>query len=188
VSALSGRGVGLDVVKTNIAGLAGVIDVESREGEGTTFRITLPVTLATVRGLLVGVRGRVYALPLSSVLDIVALQPGAAGGGERPTVVSVRGRQVPILRLADAFGLSGDPGPRESVVVLGVAERRLGVVVDTLHGQRDLVTQSLGPRLGPIPGISGAAEVGQHHTVLVLDVGALLEETLRGPALLPASA
>lgn len=188
VSALSGRGVGLDVVKTNIAGLAGVIDVESREGEGTTFRITLPVTLATVRGLLVGVRGRVYALPLSSVLDIVAIQPSAAAPPEAQAVVSVRGRAVPILRLADAFGLSGEAGPRESVVVLGVAERRLGVVVDALHGQRDLVTQSLGPRLGPVPGISGAAEVGQHHTVLVLDVVALLEETLRGPALLPASA
>jgi len=95
---------------------------------------------------------------------------------------------VPILRLAEVFGLSGHPGPRESVVVLGVAERRLGLVVDSLHGQRDLVTQSLGPRLGPVPGISGAAEVGQHHTVLVLDVGALLEEALRGPALLPVPA
>ena len=72
VSAMSGRGVGLDVVKTNIAGLSGVIDVESRAGEGATFRITLPVTLATVRGLLVGVRGRVYAVPLSSVLDVLA--------------------------------------------------------------------------------------------------------------------
>ena len=188
VSALSGRGVGLDVVKTNIAGLSGVIDVESREGEGTTFRITLPVTLATVRGLLVGVRGRVYALPLSSVLDIVALEPGKPGTTGGQTMVSVRGRAVPILRLAEVFGLSGHPGPRESVVVLGVAERRLGLVVDSLHGQRDLVTQSLGPRLGPVPGISGAAEVGQHHTVLVLDVGALLEEALRGPALLPVPA
>ena len=72
VSAMSGRGVGLDVVKTNIAGLSGVIDVESRAGEGTTFRVTLPVTLATVRGLLVGVSGRVYAVPLSSVLDVLS--------------------------------------------------------------------------------------------------------------------
>ena len=74
------------------------------------------------------------------------------------------------------------------LVVVGVAERRLGLIVDALHGQRDLVTQALGPRLGQVPGISGAAEVGHHHTVLVLDVGALLDEVLRGPPLLVAQA
>jgi len=188
VSSMSGRGVGLDVVKTNIAGLSGVIEVESRAGEGTTFRVTLPVTLATVRGLLVGVSGRVYAVPLSSVLDVLAhnRQRGAMEGGRG--VLPVRGRSIPVVSLAETFGLPRRAEGGVYLVVVGVAERRLGLVVDTLHGQRDLVTQGLGPRLGQVPGISGAAEVGHHHTVLVLDVGALLDEVLRGPPLLVAEA
>jgi two-component system chemotaxis sensor kinase CheA len=186
VSAMSGRGVGLDVVKTNIAGLSGVIDVESRPGEGTTFRVTLPVTLATVRGLLVGVSGRVYAVPLSSVLDVLAHDGRGSGpeGGRR--MVAARGRSIPVVSLAETFGLPARGEHSAYLVVVGVAERRLGLVVDALHGQRDLVTQTLGPRLGHVPGVSGAAEVGHHHTVLVLDVGALLDEVLRGPLLLGA--
>jgi len=187
VSAMSGRGVGLDVVKTNIAGLSGVIDVESRAGEGTTFRVTLPVTLATVRGLLVGVSGRVYAVPLSSVLDVLAHDGQQPGLEDRRTVL-VRGRNIPVVSLAETFGLPRRPEGSAYLVVVGVAERRLGLVVDALHGQRDLVTQALGPRLGHVAGISGAAEVGHHHTVLVLDVGALLDEVLRGPHLLVAQA
>jgi two-component system chemotaxis sensor kinase CheA len=188
VSAMSGRGVGLDVVKTNIAGLSGVIDVDSRAGEGATFRITLPVTLATVRGLLVGVSGRVYAVPLSSVLDVLAHdgRHGVTEDGRR--MVPVRGYNIPVVSLAETFGLPRRPEGGVYLVVVGVAERRLGLVVDALHGQRDLVTQALGPRLGLVPGISGAAEVGHHHTVLVLDVGALLDEVLRGPPLLVAQA
>jgi len=186
VSAMSGRGVGLDVVKTNIAGLSGVIDVESRAGEGTTFRVTLPVTLATVRGLLVGVSGRVYAVPLSSVLDVLGHDGRRTGLEEGRQVVPVRGRSIPVVSLAETFGLPRRAEGSAYLVVVGVAERRLGLVVDALHGQRDLVTQALGPRLGQVPGISGAAEVGHHHTVLVLDVGALLDEVLRGPALLVA--
>jgi two-component system chemotaxis sensor kinase CheA len=178
--------VGLDVVKTNIAGLSGVIDVESRAGEGSTFRITLPVTLATVRGLLVGVSGRVYAVPLSSVLDVLAHdgQHGVTEDGRR--MVPVRGYNIPVVSLAETFGLPKRADGGVYLMVVGVAERRLGLVVDALHGQRDLVTQALGPRLGQVPGISGAAEVGHHHTVLVLDVGALLDEVLRGPPLLVA--
>ena len=188
VSAMSGRGVGLDVVKTNIAGLSGVIDVESRAGEGTTFRITLPITLATVRGLLVGVSGRVYAVPLSSVLDVLSHDGRHGVTEDGRQMVPVRGYNIPVASLAETFGL-----PRRSegglyLVVVGAAERRLGLVVDALHGQRDLVTQALGPRLGQVPGISGTAEVGHHHTVLVLDVGALLDEVLRGPPLLVAQA
>jgi two-component system chemotaxis sensor kinase CheA len=188
VSAMSGRGVGLDVVKTNIAGLSGVIDVESRAGEGATFRVTLPVTLATVRGLLVGVSGRVYAVPLSSVLDVLSHDGLPGRVEEGPRVVPVRGRTIPVVSLAETFGLPRRAEGGVYLVVVGVAERRLGLVVDALHGQRDLVTQALGPRLGQVPGISGAAEVGHHHTVLVLDVGALLDEVLRGPPLLSAQA
>jgi len=188
VSAMSGRGVGLDVVKTNIAGLSGVIDVESRAGAGATFRITLPVTLATVRGLLVGVSGRVYAVPLSSVLDVLSHdgRHGVTDDGRR--MVQVRGYNIPVVSLAETFGLPGRAEGGVYLVVVGVAERRLGLIVDALHGQRDLVTQALGPRLGQVPGISSAAEVGHHHTVLVLDVGALLDEVLRGPPLLVAQA
>jgi two-component system chemotaxis sensor kinase CheA len=103
-------------------------------------------------------------------------------------MVPVRGRSIPVVSLAETFGLPRRPEGGVYLVVVGVAERRLGLIVDALHGQRDLVTQALGPRLGLVPGISGAAEVGHHHTVLVLDVGALLDEVLRGPPLLVAQA
>ena len=185
---MSGRGVGLDVVKTNIAGLSGVIDVESRAGEGTTFRVTLPVTLATVlgtarRGEQTGVRGP----PQQRARCPGARRPGGGPRAREPRRAGARAEHPG--RVAGRDLRAPVPGRRRLyLVVVGVAERRLGLVVDALHGQRDLVTQTLGPRLGQVPGVSGAAEVGHHHTVLVLDVGALLDEVLRGPPRLGAQA
>lgn len=194
VSELSGRGVGLDVVKTNIANLSGIIDVSSQPGAGTTMSITLPVTLAILRALLVGVSGRVYAVPLNSVIEIVAVEEKALRRVSGREVLDLRGSTLPLVRLARLFrlagppsplgqsklGPSGAPPPRLQVVIVQLAQERLGIAVDELVGQQDVVIKSLGRMLPPVRGIAGATDLGQRRTVLVLDVGAIISEVLRG--------
>ncbi|AEI68229.1 chemotaxis protein CheA [Corallococcus macrosporus] len=176
VSELSGRGVGLDVVKNNLGNLSGIIDVWSERGKGTAFHLTLPVTLAIIRALLVGVSGRTYAVPLNSVLEIISVQPRDIRTVERREVVDLRGQTLPFVRLARMFALPERPVSRHFVVVVGLAQERLGIAVDELHGQQDIVTKPLGGRLQSVRGISGATDLGNRRTVLVLDVAALLEE------------
>ncbi|MCY1021841.1 chemotaxis protein CheA [Pyxidicoccus sp. MSG2] len=178
VSELSGRGVGLDVVKNNLGNLSGIIDVWSERGKGTAFHLTLPVTLAIIRALVVGVSGRTYAVPLNSVLEILSVQPKDIRTVERREVLDLRGQTLPFMRLARMFALPERPVNRYFVVVVGLAQERLGIAVDELHGQQDIVTKPLGGRLQSVRGISGATDLGNRRTVLVLDVAALLEEGL----------
>jgi len=178
VSELSGRGVGLDVVKTNIANLSGRIDVRTEEGKGTSFEITLPVTLAIIRALLVSVSGRLYALPLSTVVEILSVTQGDVRTVERREVLSVRGRTVPLLRLSRLFGHPDRAPARWFAAVTGLADDRVCLAVDELLGQQDIVIKPLGGRLSRVRGIAGATDLGNRRTVLVLDVGALIEEAI----------
>ncbi len=182
VSELSGRGVGLDVVKNNISNLSGIIDVWSEPGRGTVFTLTLPVTLAIIRALVVGVSGRTYAVPLNSVLEILSVQPADVHTVERREVLDLRGQTLPFSRLARLFGLPerGGPGGRQFAVVVGLAQERMGLAVDELFGQQDIVVKPLGPRLQSVRGVSGATDLGNRRTVLVLDVAALMEEGMAG--------
>jgi two-component system chemotaxis sensor kinase CheA len=175
---LSGRGVGMDVVKTNIAKLSGIIDVRSRRGEGTEISITLPITLAIIQALVVRASGRTYVLPLASVLESLTLEPRELSTLEGREVVSLRGQTLALVRLDELFLLGGQRQAKQFVVVVGLAQHRLGLVVDELVGQQDVVIKSLGKALSGIPGIAGATELGGHETVLVLDVAALIEEAL----------
>lgn len=179
VSELSGRGVGLDVVKTNLQRLSGLIDINSRRGQGTTFTLTLPLTLAIIRALMVKVSGRTYAIPLNAVLEIVSVKESALRTIERREVIEVRGQTTPFIRLARVFGLEEEKRPVHSVVLVGLAQQRLGLAIDELIGQQDIVTKPLSGRLRGIPGVSGATELGDRRAVLVLDIGALMEELLR---------
>jgi two-component system chemotaxis sensor kinase CheA len=180
VSELSGRGVGLDVVKNNISNLSGIIDVWSERGKGTAFHLTLPLTLAIIRALVVGVSGRTYAVPLNSVLEILSVVPRDIRTVERREVLDLRGQTLPFIRLARLFGLPETNSSRHFVVVVGLAQERMGIAVDELFGQQDIVTKPLGGRLQSIRGISGATDLGNRRTVLVLDVAALLDERI-GP-------
>ncbi|WP_224370806.1 chemotaxis protein CheA [Hyalangium versicolor] len=180
VSELSGRGVGLDVVKNNISNLSGLIDVWSERGRGTAFQLTLPLTLAIIRALVVGVSGRTYAVPLNSVLEILSVQPKDIRTVERREVLDLRGQTLPFTRLARLFGLPERNTGRHFVVVVGLAQERMGIAVDELFGQQDIVTKPLGGRLQSVRGISGATDLGNRRTVLVLDVAELLEEGI-GP-------
>lgn len=180
VSELSGRGVGLDVVKNNISNLSGLIDVWSERGRGTAFQLTLPLTLAIIRALVVGVSGRTYAVPLNSVLEILSVQTKDIRTVERREVLDLRGQTLPFARLARLFNLPERNTGRHFVVVVGLAQERMGIAVDELFGQQDIVTKPLGGRLQSVRGISGATDLGNRRTVLVLDVAALLEDGM-GP-------
>jgi two-component system chemotaxis sensor kinase CheA len=176
VSELSGRGVGLDVVKNNIANLSGIIDVWSERGKGTSFNLTLPVTLAIIRALVVGVSGRTYAVPLNSVMEILSVQAKDIRTVERREVLDLRGQTLPFVRLSRLFRLPERNNGRYFVVVVGLAQERLGIAIDELQGQQDIVTKPLGGRLQSVRGVSGATDLGNRRAVLVLDVAALLEE------------
>jgi two-component system, chemotaxis family, sensor kinase CheA len=181
ISEISGRGVGLDVVKTNIAALSGMIDIESKPGFGTKFTITLPITLAIIRALIIRVSELVYAIPLNSVLEIINVEQSRIKTIERREVIEMRGATLPLLRLSDLFELGTKEhllGDTRYVVVVGLAQNRLGIVVDGLIGQQDIVIKSLGKSLAKISGIAGATNLASQQTILVLDVGALIEEAL----------
>ncbi len=181
VSELSGRGVGLDVVKTNIGELSGMIDVSSQPGKGTRFVITLPITLAIIRALIIRVNERIYAIPLNSVIEIINVRSNRLRTIERHEVLELRGATLPLLRLNELFELGSaqaEQGGLLFVVVVGLAESRLGIVVDGLIGQQDIVIKPLGRSLAQLPGIAGATSLANQQTILVLDVGALIEETL----------
>lgn len=181
VTDLSGRGVGLDVVKTNIARLGGVVDVQSERGIGTKFTITLPVTLAILRALLLGVAGRTYALPLSSVAEATVLDPRSVRSIEGREVTSLRGETLPLCRLDRMFGHEVSDTKRNArsyIVVVALGGRRVGIVVDELFGQQDIVIKALGPSLASVRGFAGATDLGDQRVGLVLDAAALLDEVL----------
>ncbi len=190
---LSGRGVGLDVVKTNIAHLSGIIDVSSTAGRGTQWTITLPITLAIIQAIIVKVAGRTYAVPLNSVVESLMVEPSEIQTVEGREVVSLRNHTLRLARVSDMFRLKSDAAAQTEsadvllegstdimyVIVVGVAQHRLGLVVDELVGQQDIVIKSLGRALSGLPGIAGATELGGQRTVLVLDVPGLVEEVLQ---------
>lgn len=184
---VSGRGVGMDVVKTNIARLSGLIDVDTAPGRGSKFAITLPVTLAIIQALVIQTAKQTFCIPLNSVLESIMVSEADIETVEGHEVVSLRGKTLPILHLSRIFGLQThyrylDPA-RIYVVIVGLAQHRVGIVVDELLGQQDVVIKPLGRALRGVPGIAGATELGGGRTVLLLDVSVLVEEALgRGDA------
>lgn len=176
---LSGRGVGMDVVKTNLGKIGGVIDVHSERGIGTKMTITLPITLAIVSALLVRVGGQVFAIAVSSVSEAIVFERRAVRKVDGREVISLRGATLPICRLAEHLGLApSEEGARRFVVVTSLGPRRLGLVVDAVVGQEDIVIKPLGPSLAHVRGLAGATELGDQRVGLVLDSASLIEEAL----------
>ena len=177
VSEVSGRGVGMDVVKRNVSKLSGMIDIETEIGKGTKFTITLPITLAIIKALIVDVSVETFAVPLSSVLESLMITKDKISTIEKREVITLRGETLPLVWLDRVFGLpKAEEGDFIYVVVVGLAERRLGLVVDRLIGQQEIVIKSIGDKLKGIPGIAGATELGDNEVVLVLDVESLIDE------------
>jgi two-component system chemotaxis sensor kinase CheA len=177
VTEISGRGVGMDVVKRNVSKLSGMIDIQTELGAGSVFTLTLPITLAIIKALIIESGGQVFAIPLSSVLEILQATSSDVETIEGREVMAVREDTVPLLRLTRAFNLSRET-TRDAfyVILVGLAERRIGILVDSLKDQQEIVIKPLGKRLSETQGIAGATELGDRRgVVLVLDVESLIE-------------
>ncbi|MGB9885462.1 MAG: chemotaxis protein CheW [Moorellales bacterium] len=183
VTDVSGRGVGMDIVRNHLERINGTIDITTRPGKGTTFTIKLPLTLAINRSLLVRVGELILAFPLANVVEILEVPAAEVQHVHRQPVVVVRGEVLPLFSLAAVLGL--DAGsvlerPQLAVVVVALSERRLGFVVDELIGEQEIVIKSLGRYVGSIPGLAGATIMGDGSVALILDVRGLLVQAAAG--------
>lgn len=177
VTNVSGRGVGMDVVKTNIEKLNGVIEIDSEVGKGSTFKLKIPLTLAIIQSLLVGTQEEFYAIPLASVLETVRVPIDDIYTIEGKNVLRLRDEVLSLVRLSDVFGVKQvlESGDQTYVVVIGVAESKLGIIVDTLVGQEEIVIKSMGDYLQNITGIAGATIRGDGRVTLIIDVAAMMD-------------
>lgn len=184
VSELSGRGVGMDVVKNNITAISGMVDIETKKGSGSRVTITLPITLAIIKGLIISSVGRTYAIPITSVLESLQIDESAILTIEKKEVIQLRESTLPLLRLDRFLGIEGVHPVQDFlyIVVVGIAEKRIGLVVDDLLGQQDIVIKPIGDIFSGFKGISGAADLGDQRTILVLDVGGIVNEVTRSGA------
>jgi len=191
VSDISGRGVGMDVVKTNIGRINGIIDVNSEVGKGTRITFKIPLTLAIIQVLMVKVNGEIYALPLSSVLETVRISRDCIRSIDGQEILTVRDSLIPLIRLGDVLNIKADHTAKELVyvVLVAIAEKRLGIIVDELCHQEEVVIKSVGTYFSDIKEISavgtyfsdikeisGATITGDGRVGLILDAGALISQ------------
>ena len=192
VTDVSGRGVGMDVVRRNIEALRGTVTVESQEGSGTKFIVRLPLTLAIIEGFLVGVDTETYVLPLDVVVECVEMPASEQEAGTAQGIVNLRGRTLPYVRLRNWFqdrvnqvlGPMGNPideaartiAPREHIVVVEHHDLRAGLVVDSLYGENQAVIKPLGKVFKQLPGVSGSTILGNGRVALILDIPSIIRE------------
>jgi two-component system chemotaxis sensor kinase CheA len=177
VTNVSGRGVGMDVVKTNIEKVNGIIDIESEVGVGTSMKLKIPLTLAIIQALLVGVQEEHYAIPLASVLETVRISKDEIYTVEGRSVMRLREEVLSLVHIGDIFEVERilDSSEHAYVVVLGLGTQKLGLIVDTLVGQEEIVIKSLGDYLKGIEGVAGATIRGDGGVTLIVDVVALMD-------------
>jgi len=175
VTNLSGRGVGMDVVKRNIQALRGTVGIESMEGQGTTVRIRLPLTLAIIDGFLVGVGKSAFVVPLDMVLECIELSDADRRAADTRNYVNLRGEVLPFVRLRDQFEVNAAAGKRENIVVVQYGGQKAGFVVDELMGEFQTVIKPLGSVFRHLRGISGSTILGTGEVALILDVPALVQ-------------
>lgn len=175
ITDVSGRGVGLDVVKSKIESLNGEIMVESKPGKGTRFQIKLPLTLAIIQALMVAIGEEIYAIPLSSVDETTIIYPHEIKTIQKQEVMTMRGNVLPLFRLAEL--LEAEQSEKNSnelyIVVVRKADKQIGLIVDRLIGQQEIVIKSLGRILNGIPGIAGAIVAGDGNVRLIIDIATL---------------
>ena len=178
VTDISGRGVGMDVVRRNVESLRGSVAIESREGKGIKFSIRLPLTMAIINGFMVGVQDETCVIPLDAVIECLEMpkenRDQAAGSG----YINLRGEPLPYLRLRDLFHFEGNPAARENIVIVQHAGGRAGLAVDVLFGESQAVIKPLGKLFQGLPGVSGSTILGNGRVALILDVPSLVRETI----------
>ncbi len=178
---VSGRGVGMDIVKTNIESINGFVELDNKVGQGCKMTVMLPLTLATIQALLFSVDNTVYAVPLVYVLEAVNLEPGDVQTIEGNEVIRLRGTVVPLLRVSQAFKLARgeSEGPEKThVVVVRIADKLVGLAVDALRELQEITVKSLGNYMGDVQGIAGVSILGDGEVVLILDVPTLVSTSI----------
>jgi two-component system, chemotaxis family, sensor kinase CheA len=186
VSDLSGRGVGMDVVRANVERINGTVEVQTRKGQGTTFTIRLPLTLAIVQALLVRVAGGIYALPIHAVTETLRIEPHQVYRINSREAIQLRETVLPLVPLRQVFGIALDDEPEEVasdgsrlVVAVHTSTRQVGLIVEGLVGEQEVVIKPLGYLVGGVPGVSGAAILGDGSVALIVDVPALIAQAIR---------
>ena len=176
ITAVSGRGVGLDVVKSNIEKLKGTVSVTSEKGVGSKFTIRLPLTLAIIQGLLVRVGKEVYSIPITNIIESVRVKQGEINTIDNYEVLNVRNEVISILRLSRLFNIKdAGKGEYNFIVIVGSQEKKIGIMVDSLIGEEDVVIKPLHDKFTSSPGIAGASILGDGSVSLIIDVSQLLE-------------
>lgn len=176
ITDISGRGVGMDVVKTNLGRINGIIDVNSEIGKGTKIMLKIPLTLAIIQVLMVKTNGEIYALPLSCILETVRVSRDSIKSIDGQEILNVRDRLIPLLRLSEALDIDmgGNNKDLVYVVLIAIAEKRVGIIVDELCHQEEVVIKSVGSYFSDIKEISGATITGDGKVGLILDPIALI--------------
>jgi len=181
ITDMSGRGVGMDVVKTNILRMGGMISIASEQGTGTKITVTLPITLAIIRALIVTVASRAFALPITAVREAIPYSPKEVRTIQGREVISLRGETLAVCDLARLFGFRNSSRNEAKFVVVGaMGNRELGFIVDGLIGQEDVIIKALGKSLSAVRGFAGATDLGDQRVALVLDAPALFIEYFDG--------
>jgi two-component system chemotaxis sensor kinase CheA len=178
ITDVSGRGVGMDVVRTTIEALGGVIDVETKRNAGSIFKIKLPLTLAIIQALLVNVQKEIYAIPLASIDSTINITPDDIKTIQNRETIVIRGEIIPIVRLNQALNVppAADFDSDEIyIVVVHIGDKKCGIMVDRLIGQQEIVIKTLGKLLSGIKVISGATVLGNGQIALILDVAILMQ-------------
>jgi two-component system chemotaxis sensor kinase CheA len=169
----SGRGVGMDVVKKATEELGGRISLATKVGEGTTFSIELPLTLAIAEALIVSVNGQRFAVPQSAVTEVLEVESSSTKVLENNEIIPYRGKVLPLIRLARVFEMNHQRGDNFHVLVIGEETNAVGLAVDRILGQREIVVRAIKDPLAQSRGIAGATELGDQRVVLILDITAL---------------
>ncbi|MBE9537391.1 MAG: chemotaxis protein CheA [Proteobacteria bacterium] len=181
VTDISGRGVGMDVVKTNITNLNGIVYIESEVGQGSRFTLKLPLTVAIIDALMVGTGNETFAIPLSSVIETLKINKEDIKTISDKEVISLRDGVLSLVRLSDEFNVQATADMDSMyVVVIGLSEKRIGVMVEGLLGQEEVVIKPLGDYLTNISGVSGATVTGDGKVVLILDINTLIQQQVDG--------
>lgn len=183
ITDVSGRGVGMDIVKSNIESLNGMIDVETELGKGTKFTLKLPLTLATINGLLISTCGVTFAIPLVAVSETLRLDKSEIQTVTQKEVIRLRERIVPLVRLDEVLNMKREEGQESEMIhiaVVKIGDRMVGLVVDSLKEPQEVVVKSLGNFIGDIKGIAGASILGTGEVALILDVSSLVKLVVMG--------
>jgi two-component system chemotaxis sensor kinase CheA len=177
ITEVSGRGVGMDIVRTNIERLNGSVSIDTELGKGTTFTVKLPLTLAVFQGLMVSIKSETYIIPLASVVETLGINADSISNVLSEEVMNLRGEIIPLLRLDSVLGLSGHSGSRDKcyVIVVKGDNKRVGIIVDGLMDQQEFVIKPVARHIGDIKGIAGATILGDGQVALILDIPVLIK-------------